>query len=216
LANYPTADPSFSNKSANQTIASAHINAVQDEIVAIGSALRGTLQHDVTIASGKSLNVVGTSTFTGGVVCSSNVTLSGQARCVLNKTSTMSIASGSFGNVAWETEVADVGGMHAANSSLITIPTGCSGTYHVVASAQFAASSVGSRAIRVNQSGSEIVGGRVQIAAAPGANATVIQTHVVVVADAGATFSVDVYQDSGSTLSLFDALFGHFSVCRMY
>lgn len=36
MANFPTSAPSFTNKSAGQTIGSAHMNAVQDEIVAIG------------------------------------------------------------------------------------------------------------------------------------------------------------------------------------
>ncbi len=76
MANYPNTDPSFSNKSPGQTIASAHVNTIQDEIVAIGSALRGTLQHDVTIASNKSLNVGGNSTITGSLQVGSSVTIS--------------------------------------------------------------------------------------------------------------------------------------------
>ena len=76
MANYPSADPSFSAKSAGQTIASAHVNALQEEVVAIGAALRGTLQHDVTLAAAKSLNVGGNSTFSGAAVFSSGVTVS--------------------------------------------------------------------------------------------------------------------------------------------
>ena len=66
MANYPNQDPAFSDKSPGQTIASAHMDAVQDEIVAIGSALRGTLQHNLTVGS-FSLNVGGNSTLTGAV-----------------------------------------------------------------------------------------------------------------------------------------------------
>lgn len=39
MANYPTSVPSFTTKSAAQTIASAHMNSVQDEVVAIGTGL---------------------------------------------------------------------------------------------------------------------------------------------------------------------------------
>lgn len=68
-ANYPTADPSFSAKTAGQKIQSAHVDALQDEVVAIGSALRGTLQHDVNLASGKVYKLNGTT------VVSSQMTL---------------------------------------------------------------------------------------------------------------------------------------------
>lgn len=39
MANYPSSAPSFSAKTPGQTIASAHINALQDEVVAIGGGL---------------------------------------------------------------------------------------------------------------------------------------------------------------------------------
>lgn len=51
MANYPTSIPSFTNKSAGQAIGSAHMNAVQDEIVAIGS---GLLQGTAPLASSNS------------------------------------------------------------------------------------------------------------------------------------------------------------------
>lgn len=45
MANYPNSAPSFTNKSAGQTIASAHINSIQDEVTAIGAGLiQGTAQ----------------------------------------------------------------------------------------------------------------------------------------------------------------------------
>jgi hypothetical protein len=63
MANYPTSVPSFTNKSAGQTIASAHINSIQDEVVAIGS---GLLQGTAPLASSNStvanLSVSGAST----------------------------------------------------------------------------------------------------------------------------------------------------------
>ena len=67
MANYPTADPSFPTRSNGQSIDASHVNVLGDEIVAIGSALRGTLQHGVTIGSTHSLNVGGNSTISGSV-----------------------------------------------------------------------------------------------------------------------------------------------------
>jgi hypothetical protein len=53
MANYPTADPSFTTKQDGTDYPqAAHINGVQDEIIAIGAALRGTLQHAVTVGTG--------------------------------------------------------------------------------------------------------------------------------------------------------------------
>jgi hypothetical protein len=86
MANYPSADPSFPARSAGQTVGSAHMNAVQDEIVAIGAALRGGLSHTLTVTTGgvtvstgntvlgQNLSVAGTSTFTGAVTFAAGVT----------------------------------------------------------------------------------------------------------------------------------------------
>lgn len=43
MANYPTSAPSFPSRSAGQTIGSAHMNGVQDEVVAIGTVLVNSL-----------------------------------------------------------------------------------------------------------------------------------------------------------------------------
>lgn len=75
MANYPTSAPSFSNKSAGQSIASAHINAIQDEVVAIGA---GLLQGTAPLASSNStvaaLSVAGNSTLGAAVVIPNSTT----------------------------------------------------------------------------------------------------------------------------------------------
>lgn len=55
MANYPTSPPSFTTKvdGAGNFINAAHINALQDEVTAIGTALEVTLAHDVKVALGK-------------------------------------------------------------------------------------------------------------------------------------------------------------------
>lgn len=46
-ASYPSATKSFSTKTAGQTISEAHVNDLQDEVVAIEAGLRDGLAHDV-------------------------------------------------------------------------------------------------------------------------------------------------------------------------
>jgi hypothetical protein len=76
MANYPTSPPSFGTKSAGQTIASAHVNSLQDEVVAIGT---GLLQGTAPLASSNStvanLSVLGNSTIAGAVNISGVVAL---------------------------------------------------------------------------------------------------------------------------------------------
>ena len=129
-ANYPTADPSFTNKSAGQQIQSAHVNALQDEVVAIGSALRSTLQHNVTV---------------NGSITSSNATFSGvvngtgQPRCFVYSSVAQGFASGAWTALTFETEQYDIGALHstASNPSRITIPAGSSGLYLCGATVRF-------------------------------------------------------------------------------
>jgi hypothetical protein len=150
-ANYPTADPSFSAKSPGQQIQSAHVNALQDEVVAIGAALRGTLQHNVTIAN--SLSV------------SSNASVSGlvsapaQPRCLLVSTAANAMSSGTFTAVDFLSEDYDVGGLHstAVNPSRITIPAGSSGLYLVGARLVFA-NSANARGARLLKNSTTSVG----------------------------------------------------------
>lgn len=49
MANYPGSAPSFTAKSPGQTITSAGINAIADEVTAIGSALLTGLAHGLTV-----------------------------------------------------------------------------------------------------------------------------------------------------------------------
>ena len=65
-AAYPSADPSFTTKTNSDTVQAAHMNAVQDEVIAIGSALRGTCDHDLKLASGHNFYEGGSSTMVGG------------------------------------------------------------------------------------------------------------------------------------------------------
>ena len=143
MANYPTSDPSFAAKNTGDTIQASHVNALQDEVVAIGAALRGTLQHAVTVGTGgltvstgntvlgQNLSVAGASTLAGSVVLSSLVTAPAQPRCFVYSTAAVSLAQDVFTALSFEQEQFDVGGLHstASNPSRITIPAGSSGLY---------------------------------------------------------------------------------------
>lgn len=75
MANFPTSAPSFAAKTPGQKIASAHINAIQDEVVAIGA---GYLGGTAPITSSRAVmtNIsAGSSTFTGLVVTTAISTL---------------------------------------------------------------------------------------------------------------------------------------------
>lgn len=97
MANYPTSDPSFTTKNAGQTIEPSHVNGLQDEVVAIGSALRGTLQHALTLASGHGVTERGRSAamgeFTAVAHSGGNFTASGSM--------TWTVASGDQVTYAW-------------------------------------------------------------------------------------------------------------------
>ena len=94
MASYPSAVKSFASRSAAQTIASAHINDLQDEVNAIEAGLLNGLAHTLTISTGgltvstgsvnlagpsslATLQVNGASTFAGPVTLSSAVTVNG-------------------------------------------------------------------------------------------------------------------------------------------
>ena len=85
MASYPSAVKSFASRSAAQTIASAHVNDLQDEVNAIEAGLLNGLAHNLTISTGGltvstgattlggSLSVAGGSTFAGAVTFSGAV-----------------------------------------------------------------------------------------------------------------------------------------------
>lgn len=74
MANYPASAPSFASKTPGQVIASAHMNAVQDEVVAIGGGLLNGTAPVVSSNITTPHISAGTSTFTGLTVTNEQVT----------------------------------------------------------------------------------------------------------------------------------------------
>lgn len=69
MANYPTSNPSFTTKQDGvDKPQAAHINLIQDEVVALGTALRTGLDHALTVnTGGATISSGGLSVSTGSV-----------------------------------------------------------------------------------------------------------------------------------------------------
>jgi hypothetical protein len=230
MANYPTSDPSFSAKSAGNTIQAAHVNALQDEVVAIGSALRSGLSHALIVSTGgltvstgsvnvggpssvATLQVNGTSTFTGGATFSGDLSIGGNLtvtgsfalstpRVKVTHSANQEVANGAFAGLSWDTELYDSTGMHstAANSSRITFAS--TGVYHVgVAIVWNTVAATGARTVglRLNDA--------TGIAAQRVTGISGFPTPLMVSADVRIASTADyvtaiAHQNSGSTLSV--------------
>jgi hypothetical protein len=120
MANYPSANPSFATKNPGGTIQSAHINALQDEVVAIGTDLRGGLQHALTVPA---------LTVSSNVGVTGVLTVAGQPRMHVQSSVTQSISSSNASTgvrVTFDTESFDVGaGYSTANNEYVTPSSGC-------------------------------------------------------------------------------------------
>jgi hypothetical protein len=155
MAVYPTGTYSPSPVSAGQTITASRENAQDAEITAVQDGLRSGLQHALTISTGgltvstgsvniggpssvATLQVNGTSTFTGAATFSSNVSVGGTLTitsgldatitrrvptCKVTHGSTQSLLNATWTGLSWNTEIEDSTGMHstAANSSRIAL-----------------------------------------------------------------------------------------------
>jgi hypothetical protein len=154
MANYPTSVPSFSNKSAGQTIAASHVNDLQDEVVAIGS---GLLQGTAPLASSNStvarLSVLGNSTLAGGLTMSGSTGVSMSS----GNTTSVSLASTAFVlNLAVPAGGSTLNGIAGgAVGRLVFVHNSGPGTVVLIGEAADAASS----ATRHFLTGSTLVGG---------------------------------------------------------
>lgn len=233
MANYPTSNPSFGTKNTGDVVQATHINALQDEVVAIGSALRTTLQHAVTISSGgltlstgnaslgqnlsvagastlATLQVSGGSTFAGPVTFSSGVTFAGTVLptvpvCVVTNSTLIAVANNAETGLNWDTQIKNPHGMHstASNSSRITFAYS-TGEYEVGVQLTWAAASSGSQIIRIRQNDSS------GVAANPAYFATAGNLDDMLVTQVRAASTTDfvtvrVTQVSGSTKSITNA-----------
>jgi hypothetical protein len=224
MANYPTSDPSFGTKSDGNTIAAAHVNALQDEVVAIGAALRGGLSHGLTVSTGgltvstgsvnvagpsslTTLQVNGASTFAGAVSFSAGVTFSGAVSfgripsVRLTNSAKTELASGAFLGLSWDTETYDSTGLHstAANSSRLFLTS--SGLWAFQAQCEFNSMSSGQVIVRVMLNDASAVAAQ-QFGAFTSNPYTVNVSGVHLATDTTAYLTVQVYQGGASTGSV--------------
>lgn len=199
-ANYPGADPSFATKNAGDTVQAAHVNALQDEVVAIGAALRGTLTHKVTTS--QTLEVTGASTFTGQVTFSTFASAIVQAVRVTHSTS-QNVAHNTFTGLSWDTETVDNAGMHStsANSSRITFADS-TGIYAIGATTIWPANSSGAVAMRILRNDATPLTGLTKPTYNGGIADALTVAALISVSSTADYVTVQVLQDSGSTRSV--------------
>jgi hypothetical protein len=135
---------------------------------------------------------------------SQGVTFSG---CQLRRTGTQSITTNTWTPVTWQTESGgfDIGGWWSSGTNIVVpsgaVPAGYSTiAVDVQSSTNFAANTVGQRYIRVLVNGSETE--KSSFVALGGGDNTDVRVVDAVVVAAGDIITVEVYQASGSTLTI--------------
>lgn len=181
MAQYPGADPTFTTKTDADYVEAAHVNALQDEVTAIGAALRGTLAHNVT---------------TDHQFVSAT-----QYRALLYHSAVQSVANTTWAALLFDTEDTDIGTLHStvSNTSRITVPTGGAGVWLLTGSVDFAANASGIRAVQFYKNGAAAG----SYAVLPGTSSAAVQaTHsqLITLAD-GDYVELYAYQSSGGALN---------------
>lgn len=229
-ATFPTGIKSFSTKLAGQTVAAAHVNDLQDEVVALETQLvTGPLKPALGSAAAPTYALVGdldTGMYSSGAnaleFATNGVKALGidstqfidsptQPRASAFNSGVQSVASASFTVITFDSEDYDVGGMHStsANTSRMTIPTGGDGLYLLTANITFAPSTTGNvRGTRFVKNGATL---GVTATILPGASGSSVGTTSQLVAVmnlvAGDYVEVDVLQDTGSSMNIGNASF---------
>jgi hypothetical protein len=227
---FPGSVFSFTNKSAGQTIQSATINDLQNELTAVENALvNGPLTLPASTVA--SLSVAGGSTFVGAVTMtggiastasfassvtfSSGVTINGAMAfgssgsftmprafvCRLTNSAAQNVNSGAFTGLNWDTETYDPSGVHSTSANSSRITFGSTGIWLVGASVEWSnGSTAGLRSLRIDLNDATHLGGSV----APGGGGADAQSVAVQLNVTAVTDWVTavVFQTSGSTNSV--------------
>lgn len=130
-------------------------------------------------------------------------------RCLLNRSTSLTLTTGVTTQVGWDTDIYDIGELHdtVTNNSRITIPKGGdAGQWTFIASAQFAANATGMRIVQILKNG--VVIAETKVAPNPtAAQETTIQCIAVDNDPAtGAFYEMFVQQNSGGNLNLNSSL----------
>jgi hypothetical protein len=207
MASYPTAVKSFTTKTAAQTIASAHMNDVQDEINAIEDGLlNATAPLNSSNSTVANLSVTGGSTFAG------NVTISGELGVVKSppyalcrQSTVVAVAHNTFVQVSLDADVfLSTATMHSTSSNPTRVVPPSSGVYLLQGAVDWADfSTAGHRVTDLKLNSTTVIYRLTQTAPATAIGGTfsqlVAMTYKLQTTD---YVELQVYQDSGSTGSL--------------
>lgn len=203
MANYPGTVPSFTAKSPGQTITAAGINAIADEVVAIGGGLLNGFAHNAipdATANNRDLGSAGNEW--------RDLYLNGKIfidtpRCAAFHNTTQSINNAVLTALNLNSEDFDVGTMHdtAVNNTRVTIPSGQGGLYLLIGQASFATNSTGVRSVAFRKNGTTTLS-QVQVGADDGVSqSSVSHSHIVVLAAAD-YIELMAAQSSGGALNI--------------
>lgn len=230
MANYPGANPSFTTKQDGVDYPqAAHINTIQDEVVAIGTALRSGLDHALTVNTGgvtvsagglrvtgaSTLATVqaGNSTIAGDLVVSGTLTVGGTAitggrldGAKVTNTAFQEIANSAWVGLSWNNEVHDTNNLHSTSANSSRLLLNSSGLWMIGAQVTWISpSSGGEFQGRIVLSDTSILTGfasqpMVNNGVSSKAAYTFSAPHYAT--DTGQYVTVQVYQNSGSTRSV--------------
>lgn len=228
MPSYPTSVFSPTSKSAGQVIQAAHVNDLQDEIVAIETGLtQGTAPLNSSNSTVGKLNVTGVSTLGGAVTFGAGVAstvsfassvtflagvtftvapnLGFEAARVVSE-STQSIATGTFTALTRLTaqDFITNSSMHSTAANVARLVPQSTGIFRATVQVRFTQNSSGSRVVLIrDSSGASLADSR---------TAALATTDAIVQATGTKRFDVTggyleafAYQDTGSTLSLLAA-----------
>lgn len=156
-ASYPSAVKSFTTKLDGQTISAAHVNDIQDEVVAVEDGLLNGLAHILKPGTNNTYDL-GTSSLKWKDAYVAG-TLNPKCRAVAYHNTTQSVNDSTAAPLSLNSEDVDTATMHdlVTNNSRITIATGCDGFYRVTAGTTFAADADGYREIAVRKNGTTLM-----------------------------------------------------------
>lgn len=122
--------------------------------------------------------------------------------CRLVRTSSLNIATASGTSIpAWDGETFDTHGFHSTSTDpdRITIPAGCAGLYLVTGQVHLSANATGRRTVTVRLNGNQVMRESTNAPASGVASLSIALPQILAVDD---YLTVEVYQDSGVTLTL--------------
>ena len=222
MASFPTAVKSFTTKVPSQTIASAHVNDIQDEVTAIEDGLlNGTAHFQSSNSTLANLTVSGGSTLatlqvTGNSTINELFVTKEPPFALVTQTAAVQVASATFTAVSFNTQTfLSTSTMHSTAANPTRLMPASSGVYQIQGSVAWTdGTTAGIRLTDILLNSTTIVRRHNQ----PGArNAGTIMTQAV-----AATYrlqttewvELQVYQDSGSTSSL-EAASPQFSMIKV-